>query len=161
MSPQGRTAVVVLVIGGALLLLVPACLLAVAGAVTITTLPVACVGVTLVLTGLALSLWSIRELAVVGRGTPSPADPPIELVTSGPYRWVRNPMALGFVTILLGEALTFGSALLVGYAIAALGGIHLLVVVHEEPAQRRRFGGAFRSYCDQVHRWVPCSRGPR
>jgi protein-S-isoprenylcysteine O-methyltransferase Ste14 len=62
--------------------------------------------------GLLVVFWSARELAVRGRGTPNPLDPPLELVTTGPYQYVRNPMALGFVTLILGEAALYGSTAL-------------------------------------------------
>ena len=81
-------------------------------------------------------------------------------MTSGPYRYVRNPMALGFVTVILGEAALFDSIALLVYAAIAFGAIHLLVVVHEEPAHRRRFGAAFDAYYRQVARWIP-RKGPR
>ena len=46
----------------------------------------------------------LRDFAVVGRGTPAPFDPPQELVATGLYRWVRNPMYLSALSLLVGEA---------------------------------------------------------
>lgn len=159
MKPELRAVLVAVVVGGTLLVLVPAYLLSGRGAAT-AAVPQAALGCGLVLVGLLVALWSTRELAVSGRGTPNPLDPPHQLVTTGPYRYVRNPMALGFVTVVLGEAALFESIALLVYAAIAFCAIHLLVVVHEEPAHRRRFGAAFDAYSREVARWTPC-RGPR
>jgi len=51
-----------------------------------------------------------REFTTRGRGTPAPYDPPRELVASGLYRWVRNPMYVGILSILAGEALCAAQA---------------------------------------------------
>ena len=59
--------------------------------------------------GAGLLLWCIRDFGVVGRGTLAPVDPPRHLVVRGLYRYVRNPMYVGVISILLGEALLFGS----------------------------------------------------
>ena len=159
-NPELRSVLVALVVGGTLLVLVPAYLLELQGGPTIAAVPLAVLGCVLVLAGLLVAFWSTQELAMIGRGTPNPLDPPRELVTSGPYRYVRNPMALGFVTVLLGEAALFRSTALLVYAAIAFCAIHLLVVVHEEPAHRRRFGPAFDAYCRQAARWIP-RKAPR
>lgn len=154
-GPGIRAALVALVVGGTLLVLVPGVLVRSTGGFWPEPGPVAALGALLVLAGLVAVSWTIRDFAVTGRGTPNPLDPPRVLVTRGLYRRVRNPMALGFVTVLLGEAAVFGSIAMVVYALASLGAIHLLVVFHEEPANRRRFGAAFDAYCAKVPRWIP------
>src|SRR5881397_1703258 len=64
-------------------------------------------GLIVVAVGAAISLPCIWEFAWRGLGTPAPFDPPRRLVITGPYRWVRNPMYLGFFVALIGEAIVF------------------------------------------------------
>jgi protein-S-isoprenylcysteine O-methyltransferase Ste14 len=66
------------------------------------------VGLLLMLAGLSLVVKTVRLFAVVGKGTLAPWDPPKNLVVEGPYRYVRNPMITGVLTILLGESAFFG-----------------------------------------------------
>ena len=70
----------------------------------------------------------------------APVDPPRHLVVRGLYRYVRNPMYVGVIAILLGEALLFGSLTLLWYAAAFFAVAHLFVVLYEEPALRGQFG---------------------
>src|SRR5438132_93883 len=71
-------------------------------------LPIA-VGALLLLAGLTLVVATVRLFATEGKGTLAPWDPPRRMVVRGPYRYVRNPMISGVLTILLGEAALLGS----------------------------------------------------
>ena len=108
-----------------------------------------------VLAGIVLGLWCTRHFVVLGRGTPSPLDPPKFLVRAGPYRIVRNPMYVSVAFILAGEALVFGSITLAIYVPVMMLITHLVVVLYEEPTLRRLFGSAYDEYCEDVPRWVP------
>jgi len=112
-------------------------------------------GAPLQLAGTAILLWCVRDFAVRGRGTLAPVDPPKELVAEGLYRWVRNPMYVGVVTVLLGHALWFGSRSLLVYAASVLAGFHLFVTLYEEPTLEARFGDSYRHYRATVPRWIP------
>jgi protein-S-isoprenylcysteine O-methyltransferase Ste14 len=104
----------------------------------------------------------LREVATfvrVGRGTHAPFEPPQALLRGGPYAWVRNPMYLLYVAVVLGEALVFRSLVLVAWAGALWLLAHVFVVRVEERALRRRFGSAYADYCARVNRWLP--RPPR
>src|SRR5262245_60452564 len=57
-----------------------------------------------VVLGVALYLRCAWDFATKGNGTPAPIDAPKTLVVTGFYRYVRNPMYVGVVTTLLGEA---------------------------------------------------------
>ena len=61
----------------------------------------------------------------------------------------------GVVSVVLGEAVLFGSSRLLAYAGAVFTGFHLFVLLYEEPAHRRRFGAEFDEYCRRVPRWIP------
>lgn len=117
-----------------------------------------------ILAYLAFLLWPVGALAVLwcfwdftfkGRGTPAPIDPPKELVVSGLYRYIRNPIYVGVVLILLGHFLWFGFWWLLVYAGLAFLLTHLFVILYEEPNLRKRFGAGYEDYLRKVPRWIP------
>jgi protein-S-isoprenylcysteine O-methyltransferase Ste14 len=117
--------------------------------------PWRCLGLLPMMIGAGALLWCIRDFAVMGRGTLAPIDPPKHLVVRGLYRYVRNPMYVGVLWILSGEALLFWSHWLLGYAVIFFVIANLFVVFHEEPVLRRQFGDAYGVYCRRVRRWWP------
>jgi protein-S-isoprenylcysteine O-methyltransferase Ste14 len=121
--------------------------------------PVAWPAVAVIAIGVLLYLWCLWVFASVGRGTPGPWDPPRRVVAAGPYRWVRNPIYLAGMVIVLGEAWLFGSAALLLYAVGVAVAFHLLVVAYEEPRLHAKFGERYEAYRRTVSRWVP--RPPR
>lgn len=110
--------------------------------------------VPLVLGGVIL-LWCVWNFARIGRGTPASIDPPKVLVKRGMYRFTRNPMYVGALAALGGEALLFQSLVLLGLAIFMGLIVHLFVVFYEEPVLRRKFGNAYEEYRRSVPRWIP------
>ena len=111
-------------------------------------------GYALVAAGAALVLWSVFGFAFVGGGSPAPFDAPSRLVIWGPYRWVRNPMYVGVLTILIGESLAFSTALL-AYAAMVVLAFYLFVLLYEEPTLARRFGTEYENYKRRVPGWMP------
>lgn len=105
--------------------------------------------------GLACLVDCFVRFALEGRGTPAPVEQTEVLVASGLYRFVRNPMYVCVVTIVLGQALLLGQAPLLPYAAVLLVAFHLFVRLYEEPTLRRRFGGSYETYCLHVRRWWP------
>ena len=105
--------------------------------------------------GGALAAWCILSFVHFGKGTPAPFDPPRHLVLHGPYRFVRNPMYVGAVLVLIGAAIFYGSLPLAGYAAGFFLVTHLFVVAYEEPTLRRLFGADYEEYCRNVGRWWP------
>jgi protein-S-isoprenylcysteine O-methyltransferase Ste14 len=115
-------------------------------------------GFPLVVIGAAGLLWCIWEFFSAGRGTLAPVDPPKQLVVRGPYRYIRNPMYVSVVTILLGESIFFMSTPIVIEAGVFLTAAYLFVVFYEEPVLRRQFGEPYERYLQTVGRWIPRSR---
>src|SRR5678816_518157 len=105
--------------------------------------------------GVAVITWCFIDFIRRGRGTPAPYDPPRRLVVAGLYRHVRNPQYIGVVLVVLGEALFFGSFVLLGYVAFFMVGYHLFVRFYEEPTLTRLFGEDYTRYCAAVPRWVP------
>ncbi|HET9317357.1 MAG TPA: isoprenylcysteine carboxylmethyltransferase family protein [Vicinamibacteria bacterium] len=116
-------------------------------------------GVLLVLAGVSSLLHSFARFALEGRGTPAPVAPTETLVVSGQYRYVRNPMYVAVVGIVLGQALFFGSVALAWYALVLWALFHAFVLAYEEPTLLRAYGGSYERYRASVNRWLP--RPPR
>jgi protein-S-isoprenylcysteine O-methyltransferase Ste14 len=112
-------------------------------------------GALLILAGVALYVWCLWNFATVGRGTPGPWDPPTKFVATGPYRWVRNPMYIALISVIIGEASLFGSVPLVLYAALIAFVVHSFVMLYEEPMLARQFGQGYRAYRAAVNRWIP------
>ena len=107
--------------------------------------------------GCAVALRCVWDFGWTGRGTPAPMAPPKRLVVVGFYRYVRNPMYVGFATGWFGLWVVFGHAefaLISAVAAVALG-VHLFVLLYEEPTLRRKFGAEYEEYCRNVRRWWP------
>lgn len=121
----------------------------------------AAAGATLLAAGALLSGWCVARF-FKARGTPVPLNPPEELIVSGPYAWVRNPMLTGVFSALVGVGLLLHSV-----------GIGLIwtpvyVLVHvaelkrvEEPELKRRFGVAYADYQARVPMFIPRLRRRR
>ena len=106
-------------------------------------------------------LACVWQFATTGHGTPAPIDPPRKLVMHGPYQWVRNPMYLGVLLVVLGEIILFRHLTLVLYLVFLASAFQLFVVLYEEPALRRRYGAIYSDYCNSVNRWWPGRPKPR
>jgi len=105
--------------------------------------------------GAAMLIWCFWDFLVKGRGTPAPIDPPKELVVSGLYNYVRNPMYVGVLLVIIGHFLWFGSWNLLIYALVVFIAFHSFVTFYEEPNLKQRFGAAYEDYLKRVPRWIP------
>ncbi|WP_442545565.1 methyltransferase family protein [Arthrobacter sp. KN11-1C] len=114
-----------------------------------------CAGVVLIGVGAAVITNSFARFALEGIGTPAHFAPPKNLVVSGFYRFVRNPIYVGIGAALTGQGLLFGEPKLFG--LAALGAVPVVAVVrlHEEPTLARKFGAEYEDYRANVPRWLP------
>ncbi len=112
-------------------------------------------GVVVLLAGGALVLETTARFAFHGRGTPAPWSPPERFVERGSYRFVRSPMYLGVILLILGQALLLGREILFAWAVVAWLIFELSLVAWEEPGLRRRFGASYDDYRRRVRRWIP------
>ena len=122
-------------------------------------LPFRIVGLFMIAAGLPVLLDSFARFAIQGLGTPAPIAPPQHLVVTGLYRYVRNPMYVAVLALIVGQGLFFGSVRVLEYALWILLGFHLFVLLYEEPALRGKFGTEYEDYCRHVRRWIPSLRG--
>ena len=112
--------------------------------------------------GLVLVLEATARFALQGRGTPAPWAPPERFVARGSYRFTRNPMYVGVLALIVGQALLLGREILLAWAAAAWLIFQLFLLFEEEPGLRKRFGAAYEDYCARVPRWLPIApRSPR
>ena len=109
----------------------------------------------ILLVGCVGLLWCVRDFYVFGKGTLAPWSPPRHLVTSGLYRYSRNPMYVSVLLILLGWTLAFGALPSLGvYTAIVAVAFHVRVVLFEEPWLARTHAVAWDDYAHRVRRWV-------
>lgn len=116
--------------------------------------PMRTIGFALAVAGVVLLLVCFAGF-VAARGTPAPVAPTEQLVVEGPYRYVRNPMYVAVLTIVLGQTLWHASLWLVLYGVVAWGVMATFVRRYEEPALRARFGSDYATYRAAVPAWIP------
>src|SRR6202162_747580 len=111
--------------------------------------------------GFAGALRCVWDFGGTGRGTPVPVAPPQNLVVVGFYRYVRNPMYVGFAAGWIGLWVVFGhpNPLVIAAVAAVALGVHLFVVFYEEPTLHKKFGAQYEEYRRNVRRWWPHLRG--
>src|SRR5438552_12142669 len=131
---------------GTVAVLIPYWLISSRGAGFSRDQPLRYAGLPLMAIGAAGLLWCIWNFFAAGRGTISPIDPPRHLVVRGLYRYVRNPMYVAVVTILIGEAIFFLSTTVLIEAGVFMALAYLFVAYYEEPVLRRRFGESYERY---------------
>ena len=107
--------------------------------------------------GFAVALRCVWDFGWTGHGTPAPIVPPKNLVVVGFYRYVRNPMYVGFGVGWIGLWIVFGHfnwILAIGTLLVGLA-VDLFVLIYEEPTLRKTFGEDYSEYCRNVRRWFP------
>ncbi len=127
-------------------------------------LPLAVLASVAFLTGTTLALLAGYHLVVYGRGTPFPLDPTRRLVTSGPYRFIRNPQGVAMLLTTVAVVLSIRSAIL--WVLIPLTLIYLEAIVGplEDKKLHRDFGDEYLEYRKRVRKWIPyfsITRTPR
>ena len=117
-------------------------------------LPLAPLGIALVAVASIPSVWAIVLFRREGTEV-SPTSPANRtLVTSGPYRFTRNPMYLGLVIVTLGIAVWVGAWPMFIAPIAVFATANWIHIPFEEDKMRRQFGATYDGYVRRVRRWV-------
>lgn len=112
------------------------------------------IGIILFLLGFLVMTNCILNFAVHGKGTLSPADPTKKLVIAGLYKYSRNPMYVGVILMLVGEAVFFQSNSIGIYSLLIFCIFHFYIVFFEEPRLKKDFGAEYEQFCKNVRRWV-------
>jgi len=112
-------------------------------------------GVLLIVGGLPGLVDSFARFSLQGLGTPAPIAPPQNLVVTGFYRYVRNPIYVALVAVILGQAALFGDQRLLAYGVMLWLAFHAFVVGYEEPELARTFGTEYEDFRANVPRWIP------
>lgn len=150
-----KTLVFTIFVPGTVAGLVPWLLLQSSGEAVMPAPSIWLIGLLPLLLGAGLYFWCAGAFTFIGKGTPAPIDAPIFLVKAGPYQWVRNPMYVAVLAMVIGQAILFRSFLLLGYALLVWGVVHLFVVFVEEPSLRHQFTESYETYLHTVPRWLP------
>ena len=120
--------------------------------------PLAVIGVLIMVAGAAVLVGAFVRFAWEGRGTPAPVAPTEQLVITGPYRWVRNPMYLAVVAAIIGQALLLRQLTLLIYTAVVAAAFLTFVKLYEERVLSERYGEAYRRYQAAVPGWIPRRR---
>ena len=113
------------------------------------------VGILLIVAGLPGLIDSFARFALQGLGTPAPIAPTQKLVVTGLYRYVRNPMYVAVVSVILGQAILFADWRLMAYGALMWLAFHAFVLTYEEPVLAETFGAQYEDFQANVPRWIP------
>ncbi|MFB2566435.1 methyltransferase family protein [Rhizobium sp. IMFF44] len=111
------------------------------------------VGALLTAVAVTLNVWAIKTL-MERRTTILTQRCSAHLVTSGPFRFTRNPTYLGYTLLTAGLGLLIGNPWFLAMAAAAAALTTLLVIRREEMHLLSRFGCEFEFYCKRTRRWL-------
>lgn len=121
------------------------------------------IGLPIALAGELLRCWAVGYSGVTTRNDAVIAP---ELVTAGPYAYVRNPLYIGNFITAAGFAIAFTGAnaaatraALIAVALGTMIAVYAAIIPYEEQFLRTRFGESFVRYCKEVARIIP--RGKR
>ena len=109
----------------------------------------------LIAAGLVVVLEAFARFAWEGLGTPAPVAPTRTLVVSGLYRFVRNPIYIAVIALILGQAILFASWGVGLYGAIITAAFVTFVRLYEEPTLRAAYGEAYDAYCAATPRWIP------
>lgn len=104
------------------------------------------------LSGVVLYVHTALRFGTEGKGSPSPTDEPEELVTGGIHAYVRNPMYMGVLLVIVGQAFLRRSAAVLWWATGCWIGFHTRVILDEEPHLAEKHGEEYDRYRNTLPR---------
>ena len=110
-------------------------------------------GLVITAVGLAIGGMGVREFRRGGTNV-NPYEPALNLVTTGPYRYTRNPMYLGMVVMLLGVSLMFSLEWGVILTPVLWFALDRLIIAREESYLTAKFGEPYREFLGRTRRWL-------
>ena len=110
-------------------------------------------GLILILSGISLVLVSFRFMRKM-KTTFIPDGTPEVLISSGPFKFSRNPIYLGMLTILVGVAFLMSSlsAIIIAFVFGII--INFTWIAHEEKKLHELFSEDWENYSSKVRRWI-------
>lgn len=118
-------------------------------------LPLRVAGTAAIVWGVIVLLGAFRRFVVEGLGTPAPVAPTEHLVVGGWYRYVRNPMYVAVLAVIVGQAAVLWNPSLIWYGAIVAAAFVFFVKVYEEPTLARQFGAQYEAYRRAVPGWIP------
>ncbi len=112
-------------------------------------------GGALIAAGYLVLLACFARFALEGIGTPAPVFPTQHLVINGMYRYVRNPMYVGLLIVILGQGLILEDWRVFLYGACVWLAVHAFVLGYEEPKLRATYGAEYAAFQRAVPRWIP------
>ena len=113
--------------------------------------------------GIIIYLWTATSFLLRGKGTPAIwftkfisfiiGEEPVKMVSSGLYKYSRNPMYLGVITIVAGQGLFFQYSNVLWYALSLFVIFNFVAIFIEEPHLEEKFGEEYRAYKKKTRRW--------
>lgn len=110
-------------------------------------------GVLLIGAALLLAGWCFRLFTKAGTNLPT-HKPSTAIVTSGPYRFSRNPIYVALTALSVGIALWVNSAWMLGLIVPTVVVMTVGVIMREEKYLEAKFGDEYRAYRNSVRRWL-------
>lgn len=105
--------------------------------------------------GLYIMTMTISTFIRIGKGTLAPWSPTRKLIIGGMYGYVRNPMIMGVLTVLIGESIAIKSLNIFIWTGIFFVISNIFFVLYEEPNLEKKFGNEYREYKRNVPRWLP------
>lgn len=120
---------------------------------SIIPVPYTYLGIPLIILGIGVNVW-VDRLFKINKTTVKPFEQPSFLITKGPFRLSQHPMYLGFVSILLGEAIFLGSLITFIAPILMFITFEKYFIPYEERNLQKIFGKKYQDYKKQIRKWI-------